>query len=59
MGGFLLSIGRGYTPIGRGHTVICFTFTAYMGGFLFPFSLIRRRSLKCFSDRKIKFSFKS
>nr|DAX33108.1 MAG TPA: hypothetical protein [Caudoviricetes sp.] len=30
-----------------------------MGGFLFPFFLIRRRSPKCFSDSKNKFFLKS
>nr|DAT12084.1 MAG TPA: hypothetical protein [Caudoviricetes sp.] len=50
---FFLPFDRGLPPFDRGYTVICFTFTAYMGGFLFPFLLIRRRSPKCFQIAKI------
>nr|DAY07374.1 MAG TPA: hypothetical protein [Caudoviricetes sp.] len=59
MRALFLPLDRGLPPFDRGYTVICFTFTAYMGGFLFPFFQIRRRSPKCFSDSKNKFSLKS
>jgi len=39
MGGFILSIGRGYT-------VIYFTFTAYMGGFYACIKLISFKNNK-------------
>nr|DAX54431.1 MAG TPA: hypothetical protein [Caudoviricetes sp.] len=55
---FFSPVDRGLPPFDRGYTVICFTFAAQMGGFLFPFFIIRRRSPKCFSDSKNKFSLK-